>query len=486
MSKIVLATINARFPHAAFGLRYLLANMEELRESTALKEFTLDQRERDVVEEILAEQPTIVGLSVYIWNCRQMATVASLLKALRPDIHLVIGGPEVSYEWEGTVLFASCDYLIRGEGDLAFAQLCRQLLSGQPPEGKVIDGGLPPLETLAAPYSKYNSFDLEHHRVCYVEASRGCPFRCHFCLSSLDRSVRAFPLDAFLDQMQTLMDRGVRRLKFVDRTFNLKAETAERILRFFLDRYEEGMFLHFEMIPDRLPASLHPLISAFPPGVLQFEIGIQSFNEEVCARIGRRQNFDQLQENLTFLAHNTGVHVHADLIAGLPGEDMESFGRGFDRLWALGPAEIQVGILKRLKGTPITNAGPEWAMVYASEAPYEVLRTSHLSFEELQRLQRFSRFWDMVANSGRFPGQLRTLLGESPFARFMAFSDWLYARLGVTYGIASKRLEGLLGEYLGDGATDHETVDASGGSGLPKRQKRRALALIESGYAAKT
>lgn len=478
MSSIVLATINARFPHAAFGLRYLLANMGELRAQTALKEFTLDQRERDVVEEILRENPRIVGLSVYIWNCRQMAVVANLLKTLCPELVLVIGGPEVSHEWEGTAIFAACDYLVRGEGDLAFAQLCRQLLrEGPRPQGKVIEGGLPALDSLASPYAEYNAFDLEHHRVCYVEASRGCPFKCHFCLSSLDRSVRPFPLEAFLGELQTLMARGVQRFKFVDRTFNLKAETAERILRFFLERYQDGMFLHFEMIPDRLPASLHPLIAAFRPGVLQFEIGIQSFNEEVCARIGRRQNFQQLEENLLFLAQNTGVHVHADLIAGLPGEDMESFARGFDRLWALGPAEIQVGILKRLKGTPLTQAGPEWRMLYSSEPPYEVLRTSHLSFEELQRLQRFSRFWDLVANSGRFPNQLTSLLGEQPFHRFLAFSDWLYARLGVTYGIALKRLESLLAEYLGEAPPEPESVSRSGPSGLPKRQLRRAVAL---------
>lgn len=480
VSDIVLTTLNARFAHSAFGLRYLLANMGDLKPRTTLREFTQGLRERDVVEQILAEEPRIVGLSVYIWNITSMTLICQLLKRLCPEVLVVIGGPEVSYEWEDSPLFAAADYLVRGEADLAFPALCRRLLAGERPSNKVMEGGLPDLPTLASPYPEYNEFDLGHGRIVYVEASRGCPFRCHFCLSSLDRSVRVFPLPAFLQQMEQLWQRGVRHFKFVDRTFNLKAETAQQILSFFLERYQEGTFLHFEMIPDRLPESLRPLIAAFPRGALQFEIGIQSFNPEVCARVGRRQCFTTLEQNLLFLAEQTGVHVHADLIAGLPGEDMDSFAAGFDRLWALRPAEIQVGILKRLKGTPITAAGPEWGMVYAPEAPYEVLRTAHLSFSELQRLQRFSRYWDLVANSGRFLEALEPLLADRPFAHFMAFSDWLYGRVGATSGIAMERLRGLLSEYLGRELTGRQQTGhtpallSASPIRLPARQRRRA------------
>lgn len=474
MPDIVLTTLNARFVHSAFGLRYLLANMGDLEPRTAIREFSLGLRERDMVEAVLAENPKIVGLSVYIWNVVSMTAVCRLLKAIRPELFVVIGGPEVSFEWEGSPIFEAADYLVRGEGDLAFASLCRELLAGERPSEKVRQGGLPPLDELQAPYVRYNDFDLEHGRIIYVEASRGCPFRCHFCLSSLDKSVRAFPLEPFLQEMEALLQRGVRHFKFVDRTFNLKAETSERILGFFLERYVEGIFLHFEMIPDRLPETLKPLISAFPPGVLQFEVGIQSFDPEVCARIGRRQNFQSLRENLTFLAQETGVHVHADLIAGLPGEDLEMFGRGFDQLVALKPAEIQVGILKRLKGTPLTAADPCWQMVYSDTAPYEVIHTSVLSFQDLQRLQRFSRYWDLVANSGRFAQALPQLLGASPFENFMTFSDWLHQEVGATHGIAQARLEKLLAGYL-DGQLEPVGVGASEASQskLPKRQARR-------------
>lgn len=479
---IVLATINAKFQHAAFGLRYLYANMGALQPRTRMLEWSLGVRERDVVEQILELQPRVLGVSVYIWNLPVVTTVVAMLKRLRPELLVVVGGPEVSYEWEELELYSLCDYLVRGEGDLAFSKLCTELLQGKAPAQKVIAGGLPPLPELESPYPHYSSFDLEHKRVVYVEASRGCPFQCHFCLSSLDKLVRAFPLQPFLEHMQSLFDRGVRQFKFVDRTFNLKASTSRAILEFFLERYTEGLFLHFEMIPDRLPDELREVITRFAPGSLQFEVGIQSFNQEVCARIGRRQNFEAIESNLSFLRDFTGVHVHADLIAGLPGEDMESFAAGFDKLYALGVAEIQVGILKRLRGTPITQADPEWKMVYAPEPPYEVLSTSVLSFGELQRLQRFARYWDLAANSGRFPRLLTCLLeGGSAFGRFMAFSDWLHATLSVTSGISPRRLGQALARFLQEqrGVSDAPNLleedlappDSDGGH-LPERQRR--------------
>jgi radical SAM superfamily enzyme YgiQ (UPF0313 family) len=216
---------------------------------------------------------------------------------------------------------------------------------------------------LALPYDLYTDADIAH-RVIYVEASRGCPYECEFCLSSLDVPVRNAPLEPFLTAMQHLLDRGVCQFKFVDRTFNLNLKISSAILRFFLERYRPGLFVHFEMIPDRLPQALRELIREFPPGVLQFEVGIQTFNEQVAKLISRRQDNARAEENLRWLREETGVHVHADLIVGLPGEDMASFAAGFDRLVALGPQEIQVGLLKRLRGTPIVRHDRDWGMVY--------------------------------------------------------------------------------------------------------------------------
>jgi hypothetical protein len=238
--------------------------------------------------------------------------------------------------------------------------------------------------------------------------------------------------------------------KFVDRTFNLNLETSRRILGFFLEHYHPGLFLHFEMIPDRLPEPLRALLAAFPPGTIQLEIGIQSFNPDVNQRIRRRQNNDLAEQNLSFLRRETGVHLHTDLIAGLPGESLESFGAGFDRLVALRPHEIQVGILKRLRGTPITRHDAEWEMVYSPEPPYEIVRNRLLDFNALQRIRRFARFWDLAGNSGRLVDTIRMLWepGLSPFLEFMRWSDWLFARLHRTHEIPLQVLAASLHDYL--------------------------------------
>jgi hypothetical protein len=262
--------------------------------------------------------------------------------------------------------------------------------------------------------------------------------------------VRQFPLSALLAEWQKLLDRGVSQFKFVDRTFNLNLATGKAILQFFLDRYHHGLFLHFEMVPDRLPEALREVILQFPPGSLQFEVGVQTFNEDVARNISRRQDYARLADNIQFLRQKTGVHVHADLIAGLPGESLESFAAGFDRLLALRPQEIQVGILKRLRGTPITRHDEIWQMVYSPHPPYEILQNKLLDFSTMQRLRRFARYWDLVGNSGNFfeTASLLCQTNGSAFAAFMQWSDWLYARIGRQHSIALDRLAHSLFDYL--------------------------------------
>jgi radical SAM superfamily enzyme YgiQ (UPF0313 family) len=449
MAQIVLSTLNAKYIHASFGLRYLLANLGPLRQETRLIEFDIQQRPVDVVETILAQQPRIVGLGVYIWNAREAAEVVAALKRVRPDIIVVLGGPEVSFETNQQEIVRLADYVITGEADLEFAALCGQILAGTPPAEKIIPAKLPEPAQLALPYELYNEEDVAH-RIIYVEASRGCPFTCEFCLSSLDVPVRQFPLTPLLAELQKLLDRGVSQFKFVDRTFNLNIATSKAILQFFLDRHRHGLFLHFEMIPDRLPEALREIIVQFPHGALQFEVGIQTFDESVAKNISRRQDYARLADNMRFLRQQTGVHIHADLIAGLPGETLESFAAGFDRLLALGPQEIQVGILKRLRGTPITRHDEAWQMVYSAHPPYEILQNKLLGFSVMQRLRRFARYWDLVGNSGNFSEstQLLCRANSSAFNAFMQWSDWLYAKIGRQHSIALDRLSQCLFQYL--------------------------------------
>ncbi|WP_437193808.1 DUF4080 domain-containing protein [Planctomicrobium sp. SH527] len=449
MSDIILTTLNARYCHSAFGLRYLLANMGPLREQTTLLEFGINDSTIDVLAQLLNHHPRMIGFGVYIWNVQQLTRLVEDLKRVRPDIIVILGGPEVSYETDGQPIVELADYVISGEADLTFRELCADLMEGRPRTDKYITAPVPPLDQIAPPYELYNSEDVAN-RVIYVEASRGCPFTCEFCLSALDIPVRTFPLESFLASMKSLLQRGTRQFKFVDRTFNLNLRFSQAILQFFLDHYEPGLFLHFEMIPDRLPDSLRALIQKFPHGALQFEIGVQTFNDEVGKLISRRQDNNKLADNFQFLREETGIHIHADLIVGLPGESIESFAEGFDRLVLLGPQEIQVGILKRLRGTPIIRHDEQYGMVYSPYPPYEILANGLISFEEIHRLRRFARFWDLISNSGNFV-QSRKLLwseGESPFWRFKELSEWIYDQEQRTHGIPLPKLAELVFRFL--------------------------------------
>jgi radical SAM superfamily enzyme YgiQ (UPF0313 family) len=449
MADIVLTTLNAKYIHAAFGLRYLLANLGPLQSRACLVEFDINQRAVDIAEVLLARNPRIIGFGVYIWNVAPTTEVVAAIKRIRPDVTVILGGPEVSYETASQPVVQLADCVITGEADLKFAEVCGQLLSGDPPPAKILPAELPDFSQLALPYEFYTEQDIAN-RIIYVEASRGCPFTCEFCLSSLDIPVRQVPLAVMLAQLERLLARGVRQFKFVDRTFNLNVNVSKAILEFFLARYQPGQFFHFEMVPDRLPEALRDVIAGFPPGALQFEVGIQTFNAEVGGLIKRRQNYQRLEDNFQFLRQHTGVHLHADLIAGLPGETLKSFAAGFDRLAALGPQEIQVGILKRLRGTPIARHDAEWQMIYNPHPPYEILQNKLIDFATMQRLRRFARYWDLVGNSGNFVETTPLLWsgGASPFQSFLRWSDWLHGRVGRTDSIALVRLMELLFEFL--------------------------------------
>ena len=439
MTPIILSTLNARFIHSALGLRYLYANLQDLQKQATMFEFTIDSRPIDIVEKLLKLQPRIIGFGVYIWNIEQTTYVVALLKKLSPDTIIILGGPEVSYEYDQQAIVSLADYVITGNADLAFQQLCTAVLKGDKPDEKVLSPPNVKLSDINLPYTYYSRQDIAN-RVIYVEASRGCPFKCEFCLSALDKTAWPFDLDLFLEEMEKLYERGARQFKFVDRTFNLKTDTTHRILEFFLDRLDDRLFLHFELIPDNLPDKLKTTIQQFPEGSLQFEIGIQTFNPEVQENISRKQDDQKAMQNLQWLRNETHAHLHTDLIVGLPGENIDSFAKGFNQLVALNPHEIQVGILKRLRGTPIIRHTDAFDMVYNPNPPYNVLSTRDIDFATMQSLTRFARYWDMIANSGRFTHTLPLILGNEPFARFLQLSQWLYATTEQTHRISLSKL----------------------------------------------
>ncbi len=442
-TEIVLATLNARYIHAAFGLRYLKANLGELQENCVIEEFTLESRAEDIVESLLIHQPKIIGFGIYIWNVEQTTRVIGLLKAVDPLVKVVIGGPEVSYELDQQVIVSLADYVITGWGEKSFANLCSSLLQGEEISQKVISGIQPKLTDIKMPYALYNEQDIKN-RVLYVEASRGCPFKCEFCLSALDKTAWPFDLDLFLAEMDRLYKRGARHFKFVDRTFNLKVNNSLRILEFFLERLDDDLFLHFEVIPDHLPEALKKMIARFPAGSMQFEIGIQTFNAQVQQQISRKQNNEKSQQNIRWIKEHSKVHVHADLIFGLPGETLNSFEDSFNQLIDLNPDEIQVGILKRLKGSPIIRHTQTHQLVFNPNPPFAIVSSDTVTYAQVQTINRFARYWDLIGNSGRFSSTLNLLIQDNPFKCFSIIADQLFARTGQTHKISLLRLYDLV------------------------------------------
>ena len=474
MSKIVLCTINAKWIHPSLALRLLKANLP--LEKCTILEFALRQRLAEKVTAILAEKPRILALSVSIWN--HQATL-ELLHALdiewtknieKPSI--VLGGPEITPLPSGTEIFRFADFVICGEGELIFAELCRAILEDldrtRKTYGKFIKGVKANLNELKNAYDLYTEEDLEH-KLIYVESSRGCLYNCAFCQSAVNASLREFPLELFLADLDRLLQRcrgKVKTIKFLDRSFNVNSARAVKILDFCLSKIknagESNFQFHFEMVPSGFPSEVCDILALFPPETVRLEIGIQSFNPKTNAFIHRISNPEKELDVLRFLREKTNAILHVDLIAGLPGEDIESFGKGFDRLWiALSgnkpntvgktmdtgsvPFEIQLGILKCLPGTPVYEMAEKGRFVlkYNIVAPYEVIETDFLPEQDMERIKNFARFWEIIVNRRSFSELLPQLItpGEPVFARFMNISHTLFSRFKRNWGIPKSELE---------------------------------------------
>jgi hypothetical protein len=462
-AEILLVAVNARFSHCAFAARSLAANLGPLAACARILETDLDISPLQLATQVAEARPRVAGFSVYLWNVRLIEAAARILRAVAPDIRLVAGGPELTPGYAQAGLF---DAVIIGEGESAFRAFCeRTLESGAAPASPAQPLlHTPPPEdpaTLALPYSLYTDADLAQ-RTVYVESSRGCPYPCGYCTSA-GTGLRLFPLERLLPAFGALWRRGLRRFKFLDRTFNAHAAHACAVLDFFLGRVTPDTRLHFEINADRLQDEVAARIAAFPAGALHLEAGIQTLIPAVAAAAGRSPDTARTLAALRFLTRETGAAVHADLIFGLPGETEDSFARGFNELVAAcDPPELQVNLLKGLPGTRFAREADRLGLVFSAEPPYELLRSDAMDFGALARLQRVARTWELVHNRGRFPRAVRALRDAAAgdlFASYRRLAERLHAEEGKLFAIGLPRLAHHLRAHLAEcGASADEAA----------------------------
>jgi anaerobic magnesium-protoporphyrin IX monomethyl ester cyclase len=425
-ASIGLVTLNAKYVHVALSLRYLRNAARDAGFSGVwLREFTIQMPAWKMAAELFALRPAVLGFSVYIWNRERTFELIELVKKQRPDTVVVVGGPEVSFEAGPPTPYI--DYVIAGEGERKWVELLDILARGERPAGDILDRwrmygtDLPELNAL--PY-RDEDYEGIGDRLAYLETSRGCPYSCAFCLSALDKQVRFFDDAAVKAQIETLVERGARRIKFLDRTFNLRKARVLDLFRWLM-RFD-GVEFHFEVVGDLLDEATLALLGEAPAGMFQFEVGIQTADEAVLGRIQRSQRLDRLFAALRRLREADRVHLHADLIWGLPGETLDMIRESFERALALRPHQLQLGFLKFLPGAPIRRLIAEEDYVFQDRPPYELLSHRLLSAGQLVGLKRLEEVFDAFYNSGRFTFTLDRLL-ES-------MTGWeLFERLSAHY-----------------------------------------------------
>ena len=442
---IILTTLNSRYSHTSIALRYLFANLKEFKDETNILEFVINEDIGRIAEDILKFNPKIIGIGVYIWNALDVAKLVKIIKKISPETMIILGGPEISY-FPHRVDFDEADFIICGEGETKFHQLCKAILQNQKPQTKIIQGDKEDFANLDLPYEFYTEEDIKNRHI-YFEASRGCPFHCEFCLSSIDNKMRYLPIQKVLSELEKLWQRGARNFKFIDRTFNININFGVQLLEYFLSK-EDDFFVHFEVIPDNFPDELKILLQKFKKNSLQLEVGLQTLDLQIAKNIKRNLKLEKIFENIKFL-NQTQAHLHLDLIVGLPGESLRSFANNLDLLTNLTNSEIQIGILKKLSGTTLDRHDQIFGMVYSDFPPYDILKNNLIDFFEMQKMKRFARFWDIVYNSGNFKNTFMLLKdGDKIFDRFYDFCNFVYRNTKSTNNISPSRMATFLQNYL--------------------------------------
>lgn len=414
--RTILATLHSKYIHASLALPCLAAYCGTECGEIAIREFTVFEPREATLAALLAEQPDVVALSVYLWNRRETFDLIDALAAARPELRLVIGGPEVSFD-DAAELFArhpGLTALVRGEGELPLRALLAAWTANRKPDNiprlvlrrdaRLTEGPdgplLADLDALPSPFQA-GLVDLARGLV-YFETSRGCPFRCSFCLSARDNRVRTFSLERVFADLQWLMDREVPQIKLVDRTFNSDPARAREIFRFILDRNRTSRF-HFEIAAHLLDDATLALLDEVPPGIFQFEIGVQSTGEDVLRAVDRPVALERLEQSVRRLKATGRIRLHLDLVAGLPGDGYAGFLAAIDRVAALNPDHLQVELVKLLPGAPLREQAMARGLRFDPNPPYTVLATPELTFDELERLRTISRLLDLTYNAGCFP-----------------------------------------------------------------------------------
>lgn len=437
--KVVLATLHSRYIHASLALPCLAAAASGIEGvETVLREYTVNEPAAPVLRDLAAQEADLVAFSCYIWNVEQTARLASDLKRVRPGTLIAIGGPEVSHTAEDFLKEnESFDFVIRGEGEAAWVELVSMLKSlnswhARPdsmPAGityrmEGVIAGAPDREPIADLDQIPSPFAMglvdTAKPLVYYETSRGCPFSCAFCLSSLEKGVRSFSPGRIRQDLEYLMGRGVSVVKLVDRTFNYDPDRADGIWQFILERNSRSRF-HFEIAADLLTERNLETLRQAPPGMFRFEIGVQATGSDTLARVGRKSDTERLFSNVRRLMEETGVTVHLDLVAGLPGEDFRGFLGSLEKLFQVGPHHIQVEPLKVLKGSPMAVIAAREGYAWSATPPYKILTTPDLSFVDICRIEDMARLLDIFHNSGRFSRSLAVASSLRPLPRF--FND---------------------------------------------------------------
>jgi hypothetical protein len=420
--KVVLATLNAKYIHSSLALKYLNVACDSVHSEIVMKEYTINNEVLEILSDIYSEQPDIIGLSCYIWNIDMTLKLAGLLKKVLPRVVVILGGPEVSYDpLEVMQKNSFIDYIVQGEGENTFRTLLAALLSHTPVntieglsfrhKGEVVVGKpqiVGDVNTISFPYCEKEIEGLKD-KIIYYESARGCPFSCQYCLSSATSGVRFFNLERVYRELEFFIKHNVRQVKFVDRTFNARKEHYLPILR-FLAKQECRTNFHFEIAVDLLDEEVLTFLREVPVGRFQFEIGIQSTNQQTLDKISRHNNWPKIVDHVTRIVSYNNIHVHLDLIIGLPYENVTLFGQSFNDVYQLQPHMLQIGFLKMLKGAGLRNIADQCGYVFVDDAPYEVLANEWLTYGEVRKLKILEDVFNQVYNTGRFRYTLDLLI----------------------------------------------------------------------------